>query len=410
MIAFSTLLLCIVVQLVITAPGTPKTYFIRRGLHVGEKSNSGSKMTAAKEKQSSLGIINHASFSSSPSLLLHSPSPIDPRYLDHRTIIDVNKDFNTEPCNLHFPPSYTMYKPLFDEILSPNIDADVDGRRPIENDNNSTSSINNHANNSTVSSSFSSVQLEYKVCRSHPTGGWIPPPPPRKTSQHHQISYFPLKYDYINTNCIGNIHDFISHELAYNQSITKHYSIYIVGPGVWETVKQSACRHPFYYDRDSQQQSPRPWPEMIYQLLQVTLRMLDTLAKNTPGLLILWRTSGYYDGDPYSHVIKEMNRQAVEFIHNRNNDLFISKYEQQQQQQKQQHQRDSVGVSNNNIQNERKRQKSNFLCMDWGSAIEHRSHGKDRLRGDMQAHYGLEARVLQVQMITNLLYEHGYVL
>ena len=119
----------------------------------------------------------------------------------------------------------------------------------------------------------------------------------------------------------------------------------------------------------------------LYQLQQETLAKYATLAEQTPNLLIIWRTSGYYDGDAQSEVIKEMNNRAVVFINDRNrNHLLLYP-----------------------------NRKSNFLCMDFGSAVENRSHGKNRLRGDMQAHYSLQIRILQVQILTNLLYEHGYV-
>jgi hypothetical protein len=113
----------------------------------------------------------------------------------------------------------------------------------------------------------------------------------------------------------------------------------------------------------------------------MTLEKLAMLADQTPDLLIIWRTSGYYDGDAKSHVIKELNSQATEFI-----DSWNEKFKTR---------------GGNKM--------SNFVSVDFGSAIEQRSHGIQRLRGDMQAHYGLEARILQVQMLTNILYENRYV-
>ena len=153
--------------------------------------------------------------------------------------------------------------------------------------------------------------------------------------------------------------------------------MYIVGPGVWETVKQTACHHPLF---DRMHLNQIQWPETLYRLLELTLEKLAMLAEQSPDLLIVWRTSGYYDGDEQSYVIKELNRRATEYIDDWN-------------------------------ENHRRRgrpEQSKFLSVDFGSAIEHRSHEKQRLRGDMQAHYGLEARILQVQMLTNLLYEYGY--
>lgn len=291
--------------------GIPETYFVRRGLDVPKNEIDQEAML---------------------SLFIHSPSPIDPRILDHRTIIDVNKEFHTEPCHRVFPPARK------------------------------------------------SSHVGVKVCRPHPTGGWIPP---RMVNlpleqQHHNPTQLPLLYDYIGNNCLGDIYDFVSNELITLKSITRHYTMYIVGSGVWETVKQTACHHPIIEKLHSEQVQ---WPDSLYQLLHMTLENLSKLADQSPNLLIIWRTSGYYDGDERSYVIKEMNRLASVYIDDWN--------------------------KSRKVRGEGK--KSNFLSIDFGSAIESRSHGKQRLRGDMQAHYGLGARILQVQMLTNLLYEYGHV-
>ncbi|KAL7537089.1 hypothetical protein ACHAXR_007575 [Thalassiosira sp. AJA248-18] len=330
--------------------GVPATYFVRRGLEYQAK-----------------GTMNPTRLLS---LLMHSPAPIDPRLLEHRTILDVNKDFYTEPCARVFPSSYIMHTPAFGLQKSDDID-NLDGsKKDVK-----------------LSITFKSSQFEYKVCRPHPTGGWLPPVPmPKQTPNSQQQGHpmpSPLLYDYINNNCLGHIHDFVTHELSYQQSITRKYSIYIAGLGVWETVKKAQCHHPLYerFQSSNEHHTKLQWPNTIYQLLQETLEKLAMLAEQSPELLIIWRTSGYYDGDAESRIIKEMNRRAIIYVHDWND----------------KHRR------------LRKRSKRNFLIMDFGSAVEHRSHGKTRLRGDMQAHYGLEVRVLQVQMLTNLLYEHGYV-
>jgi len=329
--------------------GIPASYFARRGLDSQAPGFSPATLL---------------------SLLIHSPAPIDPRLLEHRTIVDVNKDFYTEPCDRQFPRSYIMRTPSGIQTSD-----NIDGLG--END--------SHINTATT---FKSSQFEYKVCRLLPTGGWLPPtsiPKGTPNLQRQQLNptRSPLLYDYINTNCLGHIHDFVTHELSYQQSITRQYSLYVVGPGVWETVKQSACHHPLFETLQSShgQKNHLVWPDTVYQLLQEALEKLSMLAEQSPELLIVWRTSGYYDGDTESHVIKEMNIQALQFIRDWNS----------------KHRRRGNGSG------------GNFLCMDFGAAVERISHGRKRLRGDMQAHYGLEVRILQVQMLTNLMYEHGYV-
>ncbi len=310
--------------------GIPATYFVRRGLNVPREGIDQEELLA---------------------LLIHSPSPIDPRILDHRAIIDVNKEFHTEPCHRMFSPARNQLDDLNENI--------------------------NRTGSAIISKSS---QFENNVCRPHPSGGWLPPSTVDVPISHQQHSptLNPLLYDYININCLGKIYDFVTDELLTLQPVTSQYSMYIVGPGVWETVKQTACHHPLIEKLHSKQVK---WPDTLYQLLQMTLENLARLADQSPDLLIVWRTSGYYDGDERSYIIKEMNKQATSYINDWN--------------------KNHTDRSGNNH--------SNFNSIDFGSAIEHRSHGKQRLRGDMQAHYGLEARILQLQMITNLLYEYSYV-
>jgi hypothetical protein len=308
--------------------GIPVTYFVRRGLNVPMEGIDQEELLA---------------------LLIHSPSPIDPRILDHRAIIDVNKEFHTEPCHRMFSPTRNQLDDLNEYI------------------------------NITVPAIISkSSQVGNNVCRPHPSGGWLPPSTGDVPQQQHSPTLSPLLYDYINSNCLGNIYDFVTDELLTLQPITSHYTMYIVGPGVWETVKQSACHHPLFDKLHSKQVK---WPDTLYQLLHMTLENLARLADQSPDLLIVWRTSGYYDGDEQSYVIKEMNKRATAYINDWN--------------------KNHTERSGNSCRN--------FISIDFGSAIEHRSHGRQRLRGDMQAHYGLEARILQVQMLTNLLYEYGCV-
>jgi hypothetical protein len=44
-----------------------------------------------------------------------------------------------------------------------------------------------------------------------------------------------------------------------------------------------------------------------------------------------------------------------------------------------------------------------FTYLNWGGAVEPRSFGEQRNVGDHVAHYGLETRLVQMQMMTNYL-------
>ena len=51
----------------------------------------------------------------------------------------------------------------------------------------------------------------------------------------------------------------------------------------------------------------------------------------------------------------------------------------------------------------------NLTIVDWGRQILPRSHGNDRIDGDIKAHYGLQGRTLFAQMLLhNLLSREKY--
>ena len=41
----------------------------------------------------------------------------------------------------------------------------------------------------------------------------------------------------------------------------------------------------------------------------------------------------------------------------------------------------------------------NFTIVDWGGVIQARSYGEERIKGDLNTHYGLEARLLFAQQL-----------
>jgi len=51
------------------------------------------------------------------------------------------------------------------------------------------------------------------------------------------------------------------------------------------------------------------------------------------------------------------------------------------------------------------KQKASLTYVDYGGAVEPRSFGRHRIPGDVQAHYGGEARMALIQMLTNRLAE-----
>jgi hypothetical protein len=88
---------------------------------------------------------------------------------------------------------------------------------------------------------------------------------------------------------------------------------------------------------------------------------------------IIWRTSGFRrDNGKTDEYFFEVNKKAVARINS-----IATRMQQENQ------------------------KVSNLTRINWSGAIFPRSFGSDRIKGDSPDHYGLEARLVFIQMITN---------
>ena len=136
------------------------------------------------------------------------------------------------------------------------------------------------------------------------------------------------------------------------------YDLVIVANGIWELARKRDC---------DKQSPPGTTTEERLQ------RTLDNLEKNNPdGLHVVFRTSGwdkkYFENDS---TIRNANALTRQFF----NDL--------------------------DQQSELGRYRKNLTLVDWGGVMESRSYNKERIEGDMAAHYGIEARLLFIQQLTH---------
>lgn len=162
-------------------------------------------------------------------------------------------------------------------------------------------------------------------------------------------------FDYRKLNCLRHIVNFAKEQHAGN--ITKDYSLIIVSLGVWETVKKKDCLGDLEMF----------FPNATYAYLTDALEAMSKLQDSSTT--VVWRTSGFVDEDSEGNtVLKEMNQRVIRHIH-------------------------SLQTNGNDA--------SNITYVDWGSEIAPRSIGGDRIQGDMPAHYGLEARLLFLQLLMN---------
>jgi hypothetical protein len=160
--------------------------------------------------------------------------------------------------------------------------------------------------------------------------------------------------------CWKGLEVFVRDELSGISNITADVDIIIISLGIWEAIKAWKCRE--------SNENPR-------SMLQRQNDTIALLAKlQSPQRTIVWRTSGFEQSRAKEDFIVEMNAKAMDQM-----EEIAS----------------SVGRSPNST--------SNLTYVDWGGAIQPRSFEEARIAGDIRAHYGIEARYVLVQMITNQL-------
>jgi hypothetical protein len=161
--------------------------------------------------------------------------------------------------------------------------------------------------------------------------------------------------------CITELEVFVHDELSGKSNITADVDIIIISLGIWEAVRPWDCK-----DRNEK-------PRSMLQRQNDTISLLEKLQ--SPQRTIVWRTSGFDASGAKEDFLIEMNAKAMDQME----EIASGR----------------VSRSPNST--------SNLTYVDWGGAIHPRSFGKARITGDLKAHYGVEARYVLVQMITNQL-------
>jgi hypothetical protein len=165
--------------------------------------------------------------------------------------------------------------------------------------------------------------------------------------------------------CLKSLETFVKDELSGKSNITANIDVITISLGIWEQIRPEDCRDP--------EGSPRR------SVLQRQDDAIGLLAKlQSPQRTIVWRTSGTYKNTKEDFVL-EMNKRAMDKIDEITLDL-----------------RRNESIT------------SNLTYVDWGGAIFPRSIGKERINGNVNAHYGLVPRHVLIQMITNHISSRGF--
>jgi len=137
-------------------------------------------------------------------------------------------------------------------------------------------------------------------------------------------------------------------------AMRRDYDLVVIAMGLWEFI------------------SPHCQTDSNMTVIEKMIELLDTIRDaSTKDFQIVFRTSGFDE--------KKIG-----------NDQLLW---------------DMINISQQYFQNissvtvELKDFNPNITLVDWGSAISKRSLGKKRIRGNISAHYGLEARLLYIQQL-----------
>jgi hypothetical protein len=166
--------------------------------------------------------------------------------------------------------------------------------------------------------------------------------------------------------CLKTLETFVKDELSGKSNTTADIDVIIISLGIWDLIRPDDCRE--------EKGSPRR------SILQRQDDVMDLLGKlQSPQRTIVWRTCGTHAEQHKEGYIAKMNRRAMDKIDEITLEL-----------------RRNESIT------------SNLTYVDWGGAIFPRSIGKERIIGNMAAHYGLVPRHVLIQMITNHLASRGF--
>lgn len=190
----------------------------------------------------------------------------------------------------------------------------------------------------------------------------------------------PARFDYIRINCFKDLHlfkppddnhhhswwDFSNRNRHLFHDAIKHYSLVVVGLGIWEAIGDPSCEGVRHQGRLMKPQTPDDL-HVVQARLRAALDILEHHVRS-PTTRVLWRTMGF------TKVNKHVYDNRVAWLLNAQAKRTITTDH-----------------------------RAGLDYVDWGAAVWPRSVGKDRMEGDVAAHYGLVPRLLLVQMLTDKL-------
>jgi hypothetical protein len=160
---------------------------------------------------------------------------------------------------------------------------------------------------------------------------------------------------YAKALCLTDILEYAKQEIAGSSNMSARADLLIVGMGIWEISQPDFCRNfATDYSEKLDEKLAIIAPEIISSLVELSEKF---------GVQIIWRTSGFLEHRTKAHVTLHLNQVFMDLL-------------------------DEVDHPN-------------VSYVDWGAAVFDRSFGRVRISGDGKSHYGLGARIAELQLVTN---------
>jgi len=160
------------------------------------------------------------------------------------------------------------------------------------------------------------------------------------------------KFDYANTKCFNHVKSDLE---KHKEMVKREYSVLIVSAGIWEAIRPDICSN------------ATGVVSKINDPSKNLVDLLDYLQKlSGPSFFVIWKTNG---------PSNKMRKRMVQ-----NDNVLAS-------------------VARNWFS---ENQPLYMDLADFRWAIRNRSSGSDRIIGDLHAHFGLEARLLSIEVISHI--------
>ena len=187
--------------------------------------------------------------------------------------------------------------------------------------------------------------------------------------------------------CFPDLLDWFQKELRGITNVTEGLDIVVVAAGIHDVQANPNCHRNKTWRPTNMNTSSyyEELTQVVLARLDVLLQTLLELQRAKPHLTIVWKTCGYSAVTDDTAIEKQ---RLVDRINERTMDIL----DQQQQQ----------SIATSATGGDTMNATRTILYFDWGSAVKARSFGDARISGDSINHYGLQARLVALQMLTNV--------